>query len=258
MLGAITPVILTYNEAPNIARSLEKLRWAHRVVVVDSGSTDGTPAIAAAFPNVSVFSHSLVSLAEQWNYATRETGIETAWLLRLDADYVLDDDFVTELAALQPPAGVNAYRVRFIYCIHGKPLRGSLYPADYKLFRRNTVSFVQDGHTERPVFAGEGPTLKSLIKHDDRKPLGRWLWSQDLYMAAEAKKLSESPFSQLDWVDRLRKHWLVGPPVVFLFCLFGKGLILDGRAGLHYALQRTVTELILALHLLDVELRREE
>lgn len=42
MLDQITPLILTYNEEPNIGRVLERLTWAREVVVLDSGSTDRT------------------------------------------------------------------------------------------------------------------------------------------------------------------------------------------------------------------------
>ena len=54
MLDQITPLILTYNEAPNISRTLDSLRWASEVVVVDSFSTDETATIAASHPNVRV------------------------------------------------------------------------------------------------------------------------------------------------------------------------------------------------------------
>ena len=54
MLDQITPVILTYNEAANIGRTLERLAWAREVVVVDSLSTDDTVAIAGRFPNTRV------------------------------------------------------------------------------------------------------------------------------------------------------------------------------------------------------------
>ena len=73
MLGDITPVILTYNEAPNIGRALERLRWAKGVVVVDSGSTDETPSIAAGFPNVRTVVRPFDSHARQWRFAVEET-----------------------------------------------------------------------------------------------------------------------------------------------------------------------------------------
>ena len=52
MLEQITPLILTFNEAPNIGRLLERLDWARRVVVVDSFSDDQTEAIARRCPSV--------------------------------------------------------------------------------------------------------------------------------------------------------------------------------------------------------------
>jgi hypothetical protein len=45
------------------------------------------------------------------------------------------------------------------------------------------------------------------------------------------------------------------PVAVFLYCLFGKGLILNGRAGLFYAMQRMVAEAALSLMLLEARLR---
>jgi len=256
MLADITPVIITYNESPNIRRALERLTWARRVIVVDSESTDETAAIVKSFPNAELIVHRFVSLAAQWNFAVRETGIETGWLLRLDADYILDDDLIEELAKLDPPSDVGAYAVNFVYCIYGKRLRASLYPTSYKLFRRGQVSFVQDGHTERPEFTGRGVVLEGHVCHDDRKPVSRWLSSQDKYMAAEAQKLSEAQTLNLDMIDRLRKYPAIAWLVVFFYCLFGKRLILDGRAGIYYALQRTTAEIILALNVLDKQLRR--
>ena len=54
LLDVITPVILTYNEAPNIGRTLSKLSWAKRMVVIDSGSTDATLEIVRATPRTEV------------------------------------------------------------------------------------------------------------------------------------------------------------------------------------------------------------
>jgi len=98
--------------------------------------------------------------------------------------------------------------------------------------------------------------LEGHVCHDDRKPISRWLSSQDKYMAAEAQKLSEAQTLNLDMIDRLRKYPAIAWLVVFFYCLFGKRLILDGRAGIYYALQRTTAEIILALNVLDKQLRR--
>ena len=75
MLDQITPIILTYNEAPNIGRSLERLQWARDIVVVDSLSDDETLDIVARTPQARVFHRRFVSLEDQWNFALRETGI---------------------------------------------------------------------------------------------------------------------------------------------------------------------------------------
>ena len=49
LLDEVTVLVLTFNEAPNIQRTLEKLSWAKEIVVVDSFSTDETLHIAQSF-----------------------------------------------------------------------------------------------------------------------------------------------------------------------------------------------------------------
>src|SRR5690349_4713692 len=81
MLGAITPVILTFNESPNIKRSLAALEWADDIVVVDSGSTDGTLDLLRQYPKVRLFRRPFDTHAKQWRYALTETKILTPWIL---------------------------------------------------------------------------------------------------------------------------------------------------------------------------------
>jgi glycosyltransferase involved in cell wall biosynthesis len=69
VLADITPVILTYNEAANIGRSLERLTWAREVVIVDSDSTDDTLAIAGRFPMSAWSTGRSTAIAEQWRFA---------------------------------------------------------------------------------------------------------------------------------------------------------------------------------------------
>jgi glycosyltransferase involved in cell wall biosynthesis len=250
MLASITPVILTYNEAPNIARTLAGLAWAKKIVVVDSFSDDETVEILRAHGNVSVFQRKFDLHANQWNYAIDDTGINSEWILALDADYVVSPRVEEELRRLTPTADVDAYEAAFEYCIFGRALHGSVYPPVKVLFRHGRARYVQDGHTQRLHVSGKTDRLENPLQHDDRKPIGRWLAAQSGYMQLEAEKLARTPASELPMSDRVRKMVFVAPVLVFFYSLFVRRCVLDGRAGMFYALQRTVAELILSMYLL--------
>lgn len=251
MLEQITPLILTYNEAPNIERTLGKLFWAKDIVVVDSGSSDTTRELLAHHPDVRVYERPFASHADQWNFGLESTAIRTEWVLALDADFVLSDALLAELRALAPSQAVSGFRASFVYCIHGKPLRGSLYPPVTVLFRRERARYVQPGHTQRVSLEGEIESLHAPIYHDDRKPIGRWLDSQARYMRIEAEKLRGAAPSELRWQDRIRRLRVVAPFGVFFYVLLVRGLILDGWPGIYYACQRALAEVILSLYLIE-------
>jgi glycosyltransferase involved in cell wall biosynthesis len=254
MLENITPLIITYNEAPNIARTLERLHWAHDIVIVDSFSDDETLDLAAAFPQVRIFQRRFDSFASQCNYGLTETGITSEWVLNLDADYLLTPELVEELKVLKPSADIVGYRARFIYCIYGRQLRGTVYPPVDILYRHEIATYKDDGHAHRVVLDGTVNTLRSPLLHDDWKPLNRWFQSQSKYMAIEANKLIDSEWSELNYVDRIRFMRLPAPFIMLLYCLIVKGALLDGWIGIYYAFQRTLAELLLSLHLIDHDL----
>jgi len=247
IIAEITPVILTYNEEPNIERSLAGLTWARDVVVVDSGSTDATLDIARRFPNVRVVQRGMDSLAAQSNFGLAEA--RTPWALLLDADYILSPAFVDELRALQPPPGVHAYRAAFTYAVHGKPLRASLYPPRIVLLHRAHANVWQDGHAHRVLAEGATADLKTRIVHDDRKSFARFVERQKKYMRQEAEKLRAADPRTLNFAARIRKLVVVAPFAVVFHTLFVKGLVLDGVAGWRYTWERFVAEVILSREL---------
>lgn len=253
-LEQITPILLTYNEAPNIARVLDQLSWARDIVVVDSGSSDGTSEILSSYPRVRRFHRAFDSHANQWNFAIESTNVSTEWVLALDADYVLSGALVLELAALQPDDAVAGYETRFDYCVFGKPIRSALYPPVTTLFRRSKGRYEQNGHTQRLVLKGTLGHLRAAIRHDDRKSLGHWLWAQDRYADLEAESLLARPRASLRPQDRLRMLAVVTPWLVPLFCLTVRRGFLDGWPGIYYALQRGVAEAIIAIKLIHLRL----
>jgi glycosyltransferase involved in cell wall biosynthesis len=252
MLDHVTPVLLTHNEEQNIARTLSHLTWAKDIVVVDSGSTDGTLAVLKGCPNVRVFNRGFDSHGNQWRYAVEETQISTEWILRLDADYQMSDAFVAEIAALDPNAPISAYRVSFDYAVFSHKLRSSLYPANTVLLRRGSFSVRDKGHTEVWDVNGPVATLNEVIIHDDWKPTGQWLIGQARYMQRELDYFHNDKGGLVRWL-RLKPPLM--PIAVFFYCLFGKGLLFNGRAGIFYALQRMVAEATLSLMVLEKKLR---
>src|SRR5215204_5026927 len=246
MLDQITPLILTYNEAPNIARALRGLDWARDVVVVDSFSSDSTLKIAASFPNVRVVQRVFDCHRNQWEFGLKETGISTPWVLALDADYGVSTDLVAELNTLTPDPQTAGYRANFVYCIKGRELRSGIYPPVTVLYRREAASYVQDGHTQRVALEGSIESLEAPMRHDDRKSFKRWLASQARYTELEAQKLRVANPAELGLADRMRRWRFVVPPVMLVYCLIVRGGILDGWAGFYYAFQRAMAEAMLS------------
>jgi glycosyltransferase involved in cell wall biosynthesis len=251
MLASITPVILTYNEADNISRTLQRLTWANRIVVVDSFSTDETLDILENYPQVALYQRPFDTHANQWNYGL--SLVETPWVLSLDADYGLSDELTDELTSLDPESGIDCYRIPFQYCVFGKPLRGNILPPRAALFRRDKATYIDDGHTQLLQCWGKTATLKNPILHDDRKSLNRWLWAQDRYALLEVQKQLNTPPEALGWSDRIRRVPGLSAPIILAYCLILKGGILDGWAGWYYAFQRVVAELILSLRLIEAK-----
>ena len=246
-LAEITPLILTKDEEPNIGRTLAQLTWAREVVVVDSFSSDATVEIAKRFPNVRLLQRPFDEHAKQWTFGQQQ--VRTPWFLALDADYFVPADLIRELENLD--AGeVRGYRAAFLYAVGGRVLRASLYPPRIVLAATPHATFWQDGHTQRISVDGEVGDLRTPIVHDDRKSFRSFVERQKRYMVQEAEKLRVRDPRSLGVAGRVRKLVVVAPLAVLVHTLFVRGLIFDGRAGLRYAWERFVAELILSRELL--------
>ena len=254
MLKEITPLLITFDEAPNIARTLNRLTWAERIVVIDSGSTDQTIEIVRSYPQAEVIHRPFDDFASQCNFGIAQ--VSTPWILSLDADYELSDQLVSEFRTLRPDSMTGGYRAYFVYRIYGRPLRGSLYPPRVVLYRRENATYRNSGHGHRAEVSGQIGQLSGVIFHDDRKPLKRWLVSQQRYASIEAEYLLAADRKTLSRADRVRLAAWPAPIVAFLYTLICKGCLLDGWCGWYYALQRLFAETLIALEIIDRRLRR--
>jgi glycosyltransferase involved in cell wall biosynthesis len=255
MIEDITPLIITYNEEANIARTLDRLIWAKRVVVIDSGSTDKTLEIVRSYPQAEVIHRPFDNFANQCNFGIAQ--VTTKWVLSLDADYQLSNRLVVELKDLRPDTETSGYEVRFVYRIYGQALRGSLYPSRTVLYQKDRAFYQDEGHSHRVIVSGKIIPLAGVVFHDDRKPLARWIASQASYAAIEAEYLLAADPISLRRADRIRLAGWVAPVAVFVYTLVFKGCLLDGWRGWYYALQRLLAETMISLEIIDRRLRRE-
>src|SRR3982074_680893 len=97
MLENITPVVLTYNEAPNIGRTLDALGWARAVVVLDSGSTDKTKEIVSSYANAQWFERAFDNHQAQWQYRMPRAAIDAKDPLALENVMEITPAFKNEL-----------------------------------------------------------------------------------------------------------------------------------------------------------------
>jgi glycosyltransferase involved in cell wall biosynthesis len=247
-------LILTKDEEVNIERVLKKLLWIERVVVLDSFSTDSTLELISRFPNVEVFFRKFDTHANQWNYGL--SLIESEWVLTLDADYVLTQEIIHEtLTIIQPDNKSNvAYYSNFKFAVFGRPLSADNTTPRPVLFRKRNCSYFDDGHTQRLKINGKSDFLSSYILHDDRKPLSNWIDNLNRYSIKECQKLLDpNNRSRNSLITKIRRTKILAPLFVFFYCLVVKGLILNGWAGWHYTIQRTMVEMLFALRLIEEE-----
>ncbi|HEY4326479.1 MAG TPA: glycosyltransferase family 2 protein [Mucilaginibacter sp.] len=247
----LTALILTKNEEPNLKRVLDKLLWLEKVVILDSFSSDSTLEIAKSYTNTVIYQRAFDTHATQWNYGL--SLLNSTWVLSLDADYVLTDEFVAETKKMIKSRENVAYVSRFKFLVFGHRLLGDNTMPRPVLFKLSDCIYYDDGHTQRLTINGKTGEFNSYILHDDRKSLSRWLSNQDGYAIKESKKLINTPMSEVSLTSKIRKTKVLAPVIVFFQCLFFKGLIFNGWTGWHYTLQRTMVEMLLALRLIEEE-----
>jgi hypothetical protein len=93
------------------------------------------------------------------------------------------------LSKLRETEGMAGYRASFVYRNHGRPLRGTLYPPRIVLYRVKNARYANEGHGHTVTVSGDVGALSGVIYHDDRKPLSRWLASQQSYARLEVDYL---------------------------------------------------------------------
>ncbi len=185
-------VILTYNEEVNIGECLNSIKHSNDIVILDSYSTDSTVTIADKY-RVRVYRRKFDNYASQRNYALNEIEYKNRWLLMLDADERLTEDFEKELISEINSVGDNVSLIRFRRkdFLRGKWLRRSSgYPTWFgRILKIGSVRIEREINEEYHT-DGEVKFLKEHILHYPfNKGMEFWIERHNRYSSMEARYL---------------------------------------------------------------------
>lgn len=184
-------VIITRDEAASIARCIGSVPCADEVVVLDSGSTDGTPEIARALgARVTVADGPWPGFGVQKNRALDLA--QGDWVLALDADEWLSAELARAIgAAVGEQAPFSAYALARSSSFCGRTMRHSGWWPDpvVRLFRRDRARFSEDLVHERLLVQGPVGRLDGLLHHESFTDLGEVVDKMNAYSSAGARML---------------------------------------------------------------------
>jgi glycosyltransferase involved in cell wall biosynthesis len=263
-------VILCRNEADNLARCIEPLGACAEVVVLDDGSTDGSPAIARSV-GARVVEHPFTSFADQRNWAMNHAGLAMPWVLHLDADEVLTSGALEEIARLLPSMPVDSVGFLARKVMLGKNWlrRSAGYPVYVpRLLHRAGPRFFMRGHGEWVEVAPSRQVLfkHPLIHHNFSRGWTDWYDRHNRYSSAEAARmvagLAEFTLADLWSPERTARrqalralsYRLPGRPLLrFLYSYLLQMGFLDGRAGYDYCRAMAAYE-----HMINLKVREKK
>ncbi len=267
----ISVVILTLNEAVNLPRCLDSVAFSDDVLIVDSGSTDGTVAIAQS-RGARIMQRSFDSFAQQRNHAMEHGALRHRHVLHLDADEVVTDALRAELIALATATTTThpVYRVPSRIIFMGRWLKhAGMYPAYQVRFgRADALRFVDHGHGQREVQpAHEVGTLMAPLDHYNfSKGVHDWFGRHLRYAEAEATLIlteraqplrltelfSRDPTLRRRALKRFAARLPFRPTLRFLYSYVLRGGFLDGHAGYTYARMLSVYQQFIDLRLQEL------
>lgn len=251
----LTIAIPTKNEEKNLAGCLEAIGndLARQIVVIDSGSTDETSEIAREFGAEVINFEWNGKFPKKRNWFLRNHTPESEWILFLDADEYLTEDFKKEIQSALTQSDKVGYWLSYTIYFMGKKLKGGYPLRKLALFKVKAGEYEQIDEDrwsqmdmeihEHPVLQGPTGILRSKIDHKDYRGVPNYVNKHCEYAAWEAGRfllaVKNKNNNHWTWKQNLKykliNNVFIGP-VFFCGSFFLMGGFRDGARGLAFAI----------------------
>lgn len=248
-----TAIILTKNEEVNLPECIKSLKgFAKRIVVIDSGSEDRTVEIAHSM-GAEVYVHEFVTHAKQFNWALDNIGIDTKWVLRIDADERLTPELICELENLSnkhKDDDVNGVTLEAWLYFMGRKIKYGCPNKRKMMFFKYGYGYIEERNVDEHTLLKSGKAIAAQNKfiHYDFKNLDHWISKLNWYATLEVNDYFENKTQAManmsDTViqkTRNKKYGVYYKLPMFLRCwllfvynYFFKLGFLDGKEGFIY------------------------
>lgn len=223
MTAPLSAVLITLNAATQLEACLRSLAFCDEIVIVDSGSHDGTLDIAEQY-GAKVIHSEWLGFGPQKQFAV--TQAKHDWVLCIDADERVSETLAASIGAALAQAEFHTFRFARCNRFLGRYLRhGEGYPDwSLRLFHRRYARWSDDAVHEKVLTTAPCGTLRGDLLHDSAESLDHYLSKQNRYTTlaaqealargkrASASKLLLSPLLRFIKFYFLRLGFLDGLP----------------------------------------------
>jgi glycosyltransferase involved in cell wall biosynthesis len=193
-MPAIAAIIITKNEAKNIAACIESVLWTDEIIVLDCGSTDETVAICKQYATkVKVSQTDWPGFGKQKNRALATA--TSAWVLSIDADERVTPQLKQEILKALETTSYVAYKIPRLTYFGGKPIKycfGNKNDAPIRLAKKNFCKFSDDAIHEKIIVNGAIGKLENKLDHFSFNSIEEVINKMNSYSTIGAIKLYDT------------------------------------------------------------------
>ena len=245
----LSVLIPTFNCEKSIRKTLESVKWADEIIIIDSFSTDNTLLIAKEYTDY-IYKKEYLNSAHQKNNSIEYCNSE--WIFQIDSDESLNEmaEKIIRAAIEIANDDIDCFKMPRKNHVLGKWVKhGGLFPDwEYRLFRKGKGRWLEKEVHSRIVVPGKIEELDLQIIHQGMPNISKQLGNLNRYTRYEADELKNRKikFSTIRWV--------LSPPFIFLKKYILQQGFRDGWRGFFLAVYSSIYVFLSHAKLKEIEM----